>query len=469
MGRGLLETLAGSIDRHRLLRQRDTVLIAVSGGPDSVALLHALVMLDRGGWRIAIGHVNHRLRGRDSERDERFVRRLGQTIGCPVHVVDAPVLPGPDLEERAREARYAALLETARRERFRRVATAHTQDDQAETVLHRLLRGSGPGGLVGIAPVREDGIVRPLLDVSRAAVVRFLAERGIRYRVDRTNASPRFTRNRIRGRVLPVLEREINPRAKTALARLAEILRDDEVVLDALAKRRSSRFAVEGALECRGLATQPVGLQRRIVRRWLGEARGGLGAIDLDHIEALRALASGRKEGSVSIPAGSVARARGRLHWIPGGAAVDETALAAVELGTGVSLPGWRLTTRETTRRFRPTLWRASFDLDQLDEEQLRVRGRRPGDRIDLLGLAGRKKLQDVFVDGKVPRSERAGWPVVECGDRILWVPGLARSRHAPIGAHSRRLLVLDARRASSRRGRRSLRCRKKSVVLPSS
>ena len=185
-----LSSVARTIARRKLLREHDSVLVAVSGGPDSVALLVALTELERDGWRIAVGHVNHRLRGRDSERDQRFVERLAARLGCPAYVADGALAGGGNLEERARTRRYELLSQIARRERFRRVATAHTLDDQAETVLLRMARGSGLTGLAAMARetplVGEMGqtrdassrhaggpllLVRPLLDLPKARLI----------------------------------------------------------------------------------------------------------------------------------------------------------------------------------------------------------------------------------------------------------------------------------------------------------
>lgn len=446
----LLGKLAEGIRRRGLLATRDAVLVAVSGGPDSVALLAALAALNPGGWRIGVGHVNHGLRGRESDGDEALVRSLGARLGCEVFVAAVPIVGRQNLEERARERRYAALAEIARREGFRHVATAHTLDDQAETVLHRLTRGAGPAGLAGIRARRADGVIRPLLDVSRAEVLGFLRRRRLRYRLDRTNASPRFTRNRLRRRVLPLLERELNPRAKHALARLAELAAEDESVLAGIAERRARRVIGDrGELDCAALARMPVALQRRVLRRWLEQARGSLRAIDQRHVEALRALCTEGRDGQQrSLPGGAALRSAGRLRWGKGDGRARAAAVARV-LGVGrvVRLSGWWLRARREGGAVAAGRWRAVFDAGAVGRRRLRVRGSRSGDRIRPLGLGGTKKLQDVFVDAKIPRAERPGWPVVELDGQIAWLPGLVRGEPAPVGARTGRWLVVEAGR----------------------
>ncbi len=447
----LLDIMSQTIARHRLLAARESILVAVSGGPDSVALLAALLELNPGGWRIGVGHVNHRLRGVESARDRRFVERMAARLGCDFYVAEAPVARGANLEERAREARYDALFDLARRNHYRAVATAHTLDDQAETLLHRLARGAGPAGLAGIARKRADGVVRPFLDVARTDVLRFLRRRGLAHRLDRTNASPRFTRNRIRRRVLPVLARELNPAIHAALGRAAELIRDDDAVLEAAAGARLRRMRSKAGLDCARLRRLPPALQRRVVRLWIAAERGGLRSVSFEHVERLRAVACGDRDGTrLSLPGGRVTRVRGRLRW-DGLLPIRPRRFArALPPQGSVRIDGWRFEIRLADRAALPTRWRAVFDLARVAGRRLEVRSARPGDRIRPVGLGGTKKLQDVFVDAKVPRAERSAWPVLAARGVILWVPGLVRSEEALVGERSERLLVVEARRVAA-------------------
>jgi tRNA(Ile)-lysidine synthase len=443
-----LDKVAQTIARHGLLAPRDSILVAVSGGPDSVALLAALLDLNRGSWRIGVGHVDHRLRGRESSRDRRFVERLAARLGCEVHVTEAALSRGANLEERARDARYLALAELARQNRYRTIATAHTLDDQAETVVHRLARGAGPGGLGGIARRRDDGVVRPLLDVAREDVMRFLRSRGLAYRVDRTNRSRRFTRNRIRRRVLPMLARELNPAIRRALGRAADLLRDDDAALEVAARRCLRRIRSSVGLDCDRLSRLERALQRRVVRLWIASERGDLRAVSLEHVERVRAAAREGRDGTqVSLPGGIVTLRRGRLGWeIAAPARHQRFARRLPDEGT-LRVGGWRFEVRVTGRGAAPSGWSAVFDLATLDGMPLEVRSPKAGDRVKPLGLGGTKKLQDVFVDAKVPRVERSGWPVITAGGVVAWVPGLVRGEEALVGEQSRQLLWVRARR----------------------
>ena len=447
-----LDSVAQAIARHGLLAPRESILVAVSGGADSVALLAALLELNSGTWRIGVGHVDHGLRGRESRRDRRFVEQLAARLGCEVYVTEARVAQGANLEERAREVRYRALFDLARRNRYQTIATAHTLDDQAETLLHRLARGAGLGGLGGIARRRADGVVRPLLDVAREDVIRFLRDRGLGHRVDRSNANPRFTRNRIRRRVLPILARELNPAIRSALGRAADLAREDDAALDAVARVRLRRMRSPLGLDCARLRRLAPALQRRVIRLWIAAERGDLRSVSLEHVERARAIAREGHDGArISMPGGVVTRARGRLCWGAALASVRRRGLVRELPREGALRVGaWRFELRLTDRRAKPSPWRAVFDLGRLEGRPLEVRSPRAGDRIRPLGVGGSKKLQDVFVDAKVPRVERSTWIVLTAGGVIVWVPGLVRSEDAIVGKRSKRLLLVRARRVAA-------------------
>jgi tRNA(Ile)-lysidine synthase len=298
----LTRELARALRRLRL--EGRTLLVAVSGGIDSVALLHALQEIaERRELKLLIGHVNHGLRGDDAEADQRAVEALAADLGLLVRVarVDpaARRAPGPSRdrpspEEAARELRYAALRRMAQEAAADAVATAHSADDQAETVLLRLLRGTGPDGLGGIPERSPDGrIVRPLLRVPRAEIARFAAERGLSWREDASNASPVFARNRLRRDWLPGLARAFNPRLLRALGDLAEAQRRDSEWIEALVEREAAeRIAREGEwvrIEAAGWRDLPEALSRRLARRALA-CCGAARLVSRRHLERMDAF-----------------------------------------------------------------------------------------------------------------------------------------------------------------------------------
>lgn len=295
------------------------VLVAVSGGVDSMVLLHALHELAAPlGFGLAVGHVHHGLRGEAADEDQRLVLEAAARLGRPAAAarVDprglraaGPSRSRPTLQEAARRLRYEALEGLARAADCERIATAHTEDDQAETVLLRLLRGSGPDGLGGIPERSPDGrVVRPLLGVSRSAIEAFARARGIAWREDASNADPAYARSRLRARWLPGLAAEFNPRLLRRLADLAEAQRRDaEWMAAAVADEAARRFAEEdGALSIarEGWERVPEALARRLVRYALARAGGGRDVSRVHLERALRFLRGGRTGTAIELPGG---------------------------------------------------------------------------------------------------------------------------------------------------------------------
>ncbi len=433
------------------------LLVAVSGGPDSTALLAALAELaPRRGLRLTAAHVDHGLRGAEGAAEAERVAALATRLGVPFVRRAVPVSAGPDLEARARRARYQALARLAGEVGARRIVTGHTQDDQLETLLLRLLRGAGRRGLGAMRPARGR-LLRPLLAATRADVRRFLAERGHGFAVDRTNADLRHGRNRVRRLLVPLLRAEFNPRLGPALAALAERLRDEDDFLAAAAAGRARELVVGDHLRA-AVAEEPPALARRIVRSWLERgARRGVGAV---HVARVLGLAAGHERGAVAIPGPArVVREGEVLVRRPGRAAAPSSFAFEIGPGRTVAHPpgGWRVAFSAPRARgageARPTgAAQALFDADALPGG-LVLRSPARGDRVRLLA-GGTRKLQDVLVDGKVPRETRALQPVLAAGPEILWVPGLARGACAPVGPATTRVVEAVFERAPQERAR---------------
>src|SRR5437867_11319990 len=269
--------VVAAVRQKKLLRPDDRVLVAVPGGSDSVCLVMVLhEMRQRGvlpGLDLHVAHVNYGLRGEESEKDEAFVRDLATRLSLPVHVERVHLVPRPGqaLQSQARDARHAFVARVRRGYDLTAVATGHTADDQAETILMWLLRGSGTRGLAGIPGQRGDGIIRPILGVTREQVLNYLASRGIAYRTDASNATRVYRRNRIRHEILPLL-RTFNPRIVQGLARAAEILTAEAALLADLERdlwKAVVKDIVPGRVVLQGerLAQEPLGFQRRLIRR----------------------------------------------------------------------------------------------------------------------------------------------------------------------------------------------------------
>jgi tRNA(Ile)-lysidine synthase len=304
-----------TIRARRLLAPGQRVIVAVSGGADSVALLLALKdAATRLLIHLEAAHFDHRLRGADSDADAGFVADVAARLGVPFHLGRAAApLSGPALEARARRERYFFLEGLAGRLGVERIATAHTADDQAETVLMRLLRGSGADGLQAIR-FRRGRIVRPLLECTRADVLAHLAAAQQTFREDASNSDRRFLRNRVRHEVLPALA-AVNPRVRAALARTATVIQDEHRLLDRTARRA---LTAEGMVDAQGLSLDRLGrlaapLRPRVVRNWLAGA--GVGGLTHERLETVLAVARGGDRRAASdLPGGwRVARVDGRL------------------------------------------------------------------------------------------------------------------------------------------------------------
>lgn len=492
----LLQRVRRTLLRYQMLAPGDRVLVAVSGGADSNALLGALAALaEELGVSVCAAHMNHGLRGDEALRDQQCAEGVARRLGveCIVARSDA-VPPGANLEARARERRYAFLTRIAEGQSCTKIATGHTMDDQAETVLMRLLRGTGADGLAGIRPVRDGRVIRPLIECSRAEVLAFLRAADLPFCEDSSNRDRRFLRNRIRHEVMPLLQ-AIQPAVKRRLAMAAQFITDELALLrDWDAELLRSVARPDGSLPVRALfgerstiaetprvtsweiiSTYPLpegegsfrtrhcdyGEQRlgaaaasctRLVRAWLRAQRGDLRGLTVAHFRAIARLAQGqRPNGEVILPRGQrVAREYDRLLFRAGELALAPEPQRLLVPGSTVCLEsGWRIGAE--MQPLHTASWRRPADLFEavadaaLVAGSLIVRTVRPGDRIRPLGLQGHRKLQDVLVDRKVPIRTRRTCPVVEVNGEVFWVPGIVRSSHALVTPSTRATLRLTA------------------------
>jgi tRNA(Ile)-lysidine synthase len=422
-----------------MLEQGDAVVVMVSGGCDSVCLLDVARELC-GAQQLLALHVNYALRGEESEQDERFVRELCAGMGIELEVARAPAPPAEagNLQAWARDLRYSAATRLALA-RDARVASGHTSSDQVETVLYRLAASPGRRALLGM-PARDGRLIRPLLGLTREQTRTHCLERGLRWREDSSNASDRYTRARVRKRVVPAL-RELHPAAEANLLRTTELLRDEaavleEVVSTALSGRRRIALA--------RLAQLPPALARLVVIRLAEDAAGKLIPGIGDRVGELLVLAP--EGGSAELHIGGGVRALveyGVLRFAPLGAGAEPPEPVTLPVPGEVRFGAWRLACRiEPDPGFAAS--GALFDADALGA-LLTVRGWRAGDRVAPAGLRGTKTLADLFGEHRVPKAERLTVPVVVAGEQIAWVPGLAAGEPFGVTTATRRTALLSA------------------------
>lgn len=459
----MIRKIQTAIRGHNLFAPGDRVLVAVSGGADSVCLLHVLHELAAEfGLQLTVVHLDHKLRGAASRKDAEFVAELAADLGVACITGSSDVRgrarrKGLSLEMAAREARYGFFARCARKAGAGVVATAHTADDQAETVLLKLVRGAGAAGLSGIArdtALRGLRVVRPMLDVARAEIETFLRERKLGWREDASNTDVSFLRNRVRHEVLPLLESRLNPSLRRALCRTAEVFSDEERWLDdiidglmRICVRREPGVGKAGkgarttVLSVDALRAVALGPRRRVIRRWL--IAGGVPPefVGFDAVARIGGLIASRRTGTaVDAGGGWTVRSRyGSLVLVAGDGPAGgrefsaklsvpgETVLPDVELRVEVSVgPG---IVRPGRARAGELPAAASISRAAAGRRALYVRSWRHGDRIRPLGLKGSKKIQDIFVNDKVPPEQRTCVPIFECGSEIVWLPGYRIAR----------------------------------------
>ena len=432
----------GTIEKHRMTERGDRVVVGVSGGPDSVALL---LFLSRVSGRLAIDlnvfHLDHMFRGADSSEDASFVARLAESLGVPARViaVDLPCMldgSGRSPQDLAREVRLARLEEYAREVGAERIALGHTADDQVETFLMRVVQGAGLTGLSGMAPVSGRKI-RPLIGVWRTEVLEYCRYLGVEPRWDASNESSVYLRNRVRIELVPRLVEEFGNSVKEVILREVESLAADNELLGSMASEAFGRVAVAGVGEVRidldGLMGLPLSLRRRVIREAWSALLPRATNLSWQHVDdTLRKVALGASGASLDLPHGAaVERRYGELVIGASGRAVDRAQCLEGEVLLTVPgrarIPGASLvlTAETVTVAGEPFARGADTALVRADAEvPLRVRAPVPGDRFHPLGAPGPKKISDFFTDIKLPRDRRAACPLVLSGGEIVWVAG---------------------------------------------
>lgn len=439
----MLKKVLRTIHEHSIFSVGDTVIVAVSGGVDSVVLLDILASMKELRLRLVVAHLNHRLRGDESDGDEAFVRKLAEKYGVTfvTQAVDVRQLSRDknlSLEDAGRVARYAFFDDIYTSCKANAVALAHHADDQAETVLLRLLRGAGGSGLCAMAP-KSRYYVRPLLYISRAEVEAYQRRNGLVFRFDSSNVDSNFLRNRVRHELIPTLL-SYNPAITERLAVTAEVLTEDETLLEKLTDVVFSRYcsSMESGLSLAiaGLTSEPRGLRFRLYRRAILSVKGDLARIAFCHLKGIDLLISSpRPNGKIALPDGfQVSRCYGNLLFAAHGEPLPEHPFEELLEGPGsYALPGGVLILEllpAPKKRLDVAGNVAYFDAKSLTFPLL-VRTFRPGDRIVPLGMKGRKKVKDLFIDEKVPLPARRKIPLLFSGAQLLWVCGVRSAAEA--------------------------------------
>jgi tRNA(Ile)-lysidine synthase len=465
----LKEKVRETIKKYGMLSPGDRVVVGVSGGPDSVALLHILKELTpQLKISLSIAHLNHGFRLNDSDRDAEYVQKLALELGLPV-IVESRDVPafikeeGLSPENGARRARYDFFNKVVTRLKANKIALGHNADDQAETVLMRLLRGSGREGLSGIPPARElkpgsrVKIIRPLIEATREAIERYLKQNRIKTRLDASNIESVYLRNRIRLKLLPLLAK-YNPNIKSVLIRTAQVLGEEDRYLERIVDKHLKRIVKKESgrvtLGIIKLSSLSLPIQRRILRESLRVVKGDRFDIQLSHIDDIIGLLKARGKASLDLPGNIlVTKEYRRLSLgfkkekkvppfkhslkVPGITKIPEI---------GLSFHAKVLSKKPRTLK-EGSKKRAYFDYQRI-KAPLFLRNREEGDRFQPLGMRGSKKLKDFFMDEKIPLKERERTSLLLSGKEIIWVVGHRISDKAKVTNKTKKVLMVEVKKS---------------------
>lgn len=460
----LLRTVRATIDKYGMLQSGDRTVVAVSGGPDSVALLHALLSLKQTyGIDIHAAHLEHGIRGDESAEDMRFVEDLCRSLCVPVSVRRADIPAAArgrkiSVEAAARKARYRFFEEVLKTTGSNKIATGHNANDRAETVLLNIIRGAGLAGLSGIRPAASGIVVRPLIETTRSEILAYLESNGIPFRVDSTNLDDRYERNRVRRILLPLLEEKFNPRIVDALARTADVFS----VLDGYLRdevRAATRKCCETehgqtVINLEAFRQIPYAVRLFTLYSILRSLEGDEQVVSFEGLNAVLDLAAGSRSGArIDVGSGIVVSrefdtlvvgrdlASGEAYEIElevPGSAHAEAAECTLTAEVLEEEPG-----KDEVSTNGATVY---FDAGAL-KFPLTVRSWREGDRLVPFGFSGSKKVHDVFIDEKVPVSRRPKIPIVCDGRGIIWIAGVRRADRARITDATKRIIKITLRR----------------------
>ena len=459
----LLHKVKETINKYNMIEKGDRILVAVSGGPDSVTLLHVLNMLkDELNISLVIAHVNHMLRDKESDGDEEYVKGLGNKFNIPVNTCRVDVdkyarEKGVSTEVAGREIRYDFFREVSIKEGCNKIAVAHNANDQVETFMMRLFRGSGIYGLRGIDAVR-DNIIRPLIDVDRSSIEKFCEEMNVETRLDATNLENIYSRNKIRLDVLPYISENFNKDIIRTIMRTIDSFTIDNDYLEEqsyISYKKYAKNLGDKIVIDKEAFTLHKAVLSRLIRNVMKDLLGNIKEIEKKHIDEIILIQSGETGKELILPR----RIKATNNYGDIVIQIDNKNNEFINFEKDINISGTtyieelditiecEVTNKKNINKFSNNYLIKYFDYDKIKKVTIRIR--RDGDYFTPLGMKGRKKLKDLFINEKIDKSKRSKIPLILFDNEIAWIVGLRISEKFKITEETKRILIIQVKRGN--------------------
>lgn len=446
----LIKKIKKNISANSLINEKDRILVGLSGGPDSIFLLYILHNYFNN--QLIITHINHKLRGVDSDLDEKFVRTISQKLKIPLYVIreDVKKLSNENkksIEEVGREVRFSFFDKTLKVENFNKIALGHNLDDNVETILINFIKGSGTKGLIGI-PEKRDNIIHPIINIKKEEILKFLEENKIEYRVDKTNFEIDFLRNKVRNYLLPIIEKEFNKNFKEKILSLSNILKVEDRFLDNLVENiKNDLIEFEDdfiKIDNKKFQKLDLSLKRRLIRKAIDYFNRDLREYPLEHIDKVISLENKKTGKEIELPFNLIAvKDKNKIIIEKKGVEIPNFYIEIPDIGL-YELAGMKieLTLVEKISKVKD-IFTSFFDYDKI-EFPIKFRKPKFGEKFKPLGLKEEKKIQDFFVDNGIPKSVRWNLPILlDKKDDILWIVGVRISDDYKVTNLTKRVICI--------------------------
>lgn len=446
----LIKKIKKNISENSIIDEKDRILVGLSGGPDSIFLLYILHNYFNN--QLIITHINHKLRGVDSDLDEKFVRTISQKLKIPLYVIreDVKKLSNENkksIEEVGREVRFSFFDKTLKVENFNKIALGHNLDDNVETILINFIKGSGTKGLIGI-PEKRDNIIHPIINIKKEEILKFLEENKIEYRVDKTNFEIDFLRNKVRNYLLPIIEKEFNKNFKEKILSLSNILKVEDRFLDNLVENiKNDLIEFEDdfiKIDNKKFQKLDLSLKRRLIRKAIDYFNRDLREYPLEHIDKVISLENKKTGKEIELPFNLIAvKDKNKIIIEKKGVEIPNFYIEIPDIGL-YELAGMKieLTLVEKISKVK-NIFTSFFDYDKI-EFPIKFRKPKFGEKFKPLGLKEEKKIQDFFVDNGIPKSVRWNLPILlDKKDDILWIVGVRISDDYKVTNLTKRVICI--------------------------